>query len=708
MKIFQEQTSRLTRAFGEMFIPILQQVLPYLNAIVMVLTEIFSFIAGLLGFEQQNFGGAVSDSVSDLEEQLNGATGSAGKLKDELSGLRSFDKLNVINTPSAGGGGTIGGSGLTSVDQSIMDALKKSMSEYEDMMSSVQTKASKIRDNILEWLGFTKKINPFTGDISWEYEGINKTLKNMWNSFKGLNTIGKIFVGLGIAKVFGLILASGKKIFSLIGLSKSSKLLGSVWQLGSYFFTLYKNTGMLNNSWDATIKDNKELLTGMNGLKTVISGVIQVGLGLNFFVDTFKSIKDGTFGVIDAISLVAGAILTISGSIAVVTPIVIAFGGTMTATWAAATAGISLIITALAGIAIAIGSSKNEIDEYNKKIEEMNESANKNYESSLVQIECTKVLANELETLVDINGKVKSSDENRVNFILNKLNEAYGTEYKLIDGAITKKGKEIESNDELVESIDKVMKKKQAEAYLNAYQDVYYEAIRRNNEITQEAYKLQEGKTKLTKTEQKKLQELEAQYRNNEGTIKKYRDLEYAMFEGNIKKIEKVAETFTTASGKSFDELYDNVDKLTGEINSMKFTPVNFEIEAEMNTKEIDDFAKKYNNSTFGYNSQFKLPTFGYGFSAYKDGGMPSVGQMFIANESGPELIGNIGGKSVVANENQVLKSVRAEIASKTANNNKQPINLTIQVGTESIGQVMLESFEEIAKTNGKPIVIGG
>jgi hypothetical protein len=44
--------------------------------------------------------------------------------------------------------------------------------------------------------------------------------------------------------------------------------------------------------------------------------------------------------------------------------------------------------------------------------------------------------------------------------------------------------------------------------------------------------------------------------------------------------------------------------------------------------------------------------------SMYADGGFPTQGQMFIARENGAELVGNIGNKTAVANNDQIVDSV--------------------------------------------------
>lgn len=42
----------------------------------------------------------------------------------------------------------------------------------------------------------------------------------------------------------------------------------------------------------------------------------------------------------------------------------------------------------------------------------------------------------------------------------------------------------------------------------------------------------------------------------------------------------------------------------------------------------------------------------------FAEGGFPSVGQMFIAREAGPELVGTIGGRTAVANNKQILNGI--------------------------------------------------
>jgi hypothetical protein len=71
-------------------------------------------------------------------------------------------------------------------------------------------------------------------------------------------------------------------------------------------------------------------------------------------------------------------------------------------------------------------------------------------------------------------------------------------------------------------------------------------------------------------------------------------------------------------------------------------------------------------------------------WSTYAMGGMPSMGEMFIAREAGPELVGRIGNRSTVANNDQIVTAVAqgvysavlAAMSENNGNNGNQNINV--------------------------------
>jgi phage-related protein len=85
-----------------------------------------------------------------------------------------------------------------------------------------------------------------------------------------------------------------------------------------------------------------------------------------------------------------------------------------------------------------------------------------------------KNLSDELQTLVDKNGKVKETDKARVDFILGELNDALGTEYKMVDGVVQKYG-------DLKKNIDAVIQSKTTNALLEAGNEAYVTALQNEN-----------------------------------------------------------------------------------------------------------------------------------------------------------------------------------------------------------------------------------
>lgn len=58
------------------------------------------------------------------------------------------------------------------------------------------------------------------------------------------------------------------------------------------------------------------------------------------------------------------------------------------------------------------------------------------------------------------------------------------------------------------------------------------------------------------------------------------------------------------------------------------------------------------------------------GMKMYANGGFPDAGEMFIARESGAELVGSIGGKTAVMNNEQIVDSVSIGVAEANAEQN--------------------------------------
>lgn len=121
-------------------------------------------------------------------------------------------------------------------------------------------------------------------------------------------------------------------------------------------------------------------------------------------------------------------------------------------------------------------SLKNEINELKDARQELTDTQNKQLNEGLSEIKHIQNLCSELRNLTEENGKVKEGYEGRVNFILNEVNEALGTEYKLTDGVIQK-------YDELTKSIDNVILKKKAQIILDSQEEKYKNALQEYGKV---------------------------------------------------------------------------------------------------------------------------------------------------------------------------------------------------------------------------------
>lgn len=86
------------------------------------------------------------------------------------------------------------------------------------------------------------------------------------------------------------------------------------------------------------------------------------------------------------------------------------------------------------------------------------------------------------------------------------------------------------------------------------------------------------------------------------------------------------------------------------------------------------------------------------------DGGFPPLGQMFIAREAGPELVGTIGGRTAVANNNQILDGIYFAVKDALSfQQNSGDLYLTIQNEDGSKIEKIIRNYNRfMSRTGGK------
>lgn len=80
---------------------------------------------------------------------------------------------------------------------------------------------------------------------------------------------------------------------------------------------------------------------------------------------------------------------------------------------------------------------------------------------------------------------------------------------------------------------------------------------------------------------------------------------------------------------------------------------------------------------------------------SYASGGFPEVGEMFIAREAGPELVGTIGGQTAVANNTQIVEGISNGVA-----NANEPQNALLREQNALLRQLIAQEGKVIFPTS--------
>ena len=179
LRVLTAQLQMAARSLGNIFIPMLNAVLPYLIALAKVVRLVADAIAGLVGFE---FAEVDYSGASNLESSFNGAsdaideaTGNAKKLNKVLLGI---DELNVVSDSSGSGAGA----------DAFGSGFDFDIPTYDFIGEAANSRVNQIVEEMKEWLGLTGEINSWSDFFETQLGQI-------------LTLVGLIGAGLGAWKL---------------------------------------------------------------------------------------------------------------------------------------------------------------------------------------------------------------------------------------------------------------------------------------------------------------------------------------------------------------------------------------------------------------------------------------------------------------------------------------------------------------------------
>lgn len=293
LRILTQQWDNLTRSVGNIFLPVLQTVLPYVNGLLIALRGITDSLAVMMGYETPDytdssiFTGVVGDLV-DIEDEADGATGAIEKLKKATAG---FDELTILNPSTSSGAKTDSGFGYGNLDDAINKETTNYLSKFQEELGKVNNQAQEIAEKLQPKLEMVLEV---LDDLSPAIAGVAGAFAayEIIGLFGDLATkisaLGTSKVGL-IALAIGALIAIGSAVYKAWEEAKKGDLEG---RFGSIKLSLEEVEEVAKRITDngtldmvATVKTEWEALEEIKGeleenIKTLNKLNWKVSLGL--------------------------------------------------------------------------------------------------------------------------------------------------------------------------------------------------------------------------------------------------------------------------------------------------------------------------------------------------------------------------------------------------------------------------------------------
>lgn len=227
LRVLQAQLEQVSRAIGNLFIPILTKVLPIAIAVADALRQIVVAIAEFFGVgiadsvDWGNSIGSAAGATGDIADNMDSAAGSAKELKKYLAG---FDELNVLpdqNQGGGSGGSAGGGGGDLGIELPGYDFLENAVgNKIDEWKKKLEPLVNFVKDNLKEILELVATIGAAL--LAW------KLTNEFLNGIAALKTLSQNGLSIPLTITAGAILtATGFKIeFSGIKDAIEKKLNG--------------------------------------------------------------------------------------------------------------------------------------------------------------------------------------------------------------------------------------------------------------------------------------------------------------------------------------------------------------------------------------------------------------------------------------------------------------------------------------------------
>ena len=187
---FTNNVKEAGMVLGQLFIPVLQKVLPVINGVVIAIKRLLVSVANLLGIkiDFSAFGQGVSGYNEDLEDTADALDKVGKSAKKAKSYTLGIDELNIGYTNSGSSGSSSAGGAGIDLTKEIMDAT----AEYEKVW---QEAFDKMQNTAMGWADKVSKVFKPVKDIIEDLSYAFKFDSDAWFKVAGMDT-SKLVTGI--------------------------------------------------------------------------------------------------------------------------------------------------------------------------------------------------------------------------------------------------------------------------------------------------------------------------------------------------------------------------------------------------------------------------------------------------------------------------------------------------------------------------------
>lgn len=174
-----------------------------------------------------------------------------------------------------------------------------------------------------------------------------------------------------------------------------------------------------------------------------------------------------------------------------------------------------------------------------------------------------------------------------------------------------------------------------------------------------------------------------------------------------LKLCQNLADGLSKNDGQVNEETANLMNQMDGIIKNKKLKAT---VTSDTDKDSVDKSVSTVKKAMNGIGSVFVGIKSLFGFA---DGGFPDTGELFVAREAGPELVGRINGKTAVANNDQIVSGISSGVynamigAMSKGNRNNTTVTAIFQVdGKQVAKQVINAHNKEVMQTGRSPLLI--